>query len=156
MNKIKFNILTKEDLWRKTTFDGRRPLTEDDLWRYITWKNCWQLLTLAATAQLTPNQKSYQNPTWWEKCRRHYASLHVKKRRLLILDDFWCKTIFARGWHFMGENLWWEATIDRSRPGGLHSLSRTLVWQCHFWFLLQTLQIYICWFIFCWSIISLI
>ena len=67
----------------------------------------------------------------------------MKKRRLLMVDDFWCKTIFARGWHFMGENLWWEATIDRSRPVGLHSLSRTLVWQCHFWFLLQTLHIHL-------------
>ena len=27
---------------------------------YITWKKCWWLHTLTATAQLTPNQKSYQ------------------------------------------------------------------------------------------------
>ena len=37
------------------TFDGRYPLTEDD-----HLKKCLRLLTLTATAQLTPNQKSYQ------------------------------------------------------------------------------------------------
>ena len=65
--------LTEDNLWRKTTFGRRRPLTEDDLWRkmtlngrgpsiglqYITWIK-YLLLTLTATAQLTPNPKSYQ------------------------------------------------------------------------------------------------
>ena len=65
--------LTEDNLWRKTTFGRRRPLTEDDLWRkmtlngrgpsiglqYITWIK-YLLLTLTATAQLTPNPKYYQ------------------------------------------------------------------------------------------------
>ena len=62
----------EEDLWQKTTFDGRGPLTEDDLWQKTTFdwrqplteddhlKKCLRLLTLTATAQMTPNQKSYQ------------------------------------------------------------------------------------------------
>ena len=55
----------EDGLWWKTTFDGRRLLMEDDLVTlfgasYITWKNCGCILTLKATAQLTPNWKSYQ------------------------------------------------------------------------------------------------
>ena len=29
--------LTEDDLWRKTTIDGRGPLTEEDLWRKTTF-----------------------------------------------------------------------------------------------------------------------
>ena len=64
----------EDNIWWKTTFDGRRHLTEDDLWRkmtfdgsllsigfqYITWKKYLRLLTLTNTAQLTLNRKSYQ------------------------------------------------------------------------------------------------
>ena len=35
--------LTKDDLWRKTTFDGSWPLTEDDLWRKTTFDKRWPL-----------------------------------------------------------------------------------------------------------------
>ena len=28
---------TEDNLWQKTTFDGRRPLTEDDLWWKMTF-----------------------------------------------------------------------------------------------------------------------
>ena len=64
--------LTEGDLWRKTTFDGRWPLTENTLWLKTTFdkrqllteddhlKKCLRLLTLTATAQRTPNRKSYQ------------------------------------------------------------------------------------------------
>ena len=47
----------EDDLWRKTTFDGRQPFIG---LQYITWKKYLQLLTLTATAQLTPNWKSYE------------------------------------------------------------------------------------------------
>ena len=66
--------LTEDDLSWKMTFDGRRPLTEDDLRRKTTFNGrqpsivCivhyleifLRLLTLTATAQLTPNWISYQ------------------------------------------------------------------------------------------------
>ena len=66
--------LMEDDLRWKTTFDGRLPLMEDDLWRKTTFngrrlligciifylKKCLWLLHLTATAQLTPNRKSYQ------------------------------------------------------------------------------------------------
>ena len=34
----------EDDLWRKTTFDGRRPLTEDDLWRKTTFDRVYNIL----------------------------------------------------------------------------------------------------------------
>ena len=58
----------EEDLRWKMTFDGRRPSTKTSFNRgrplmevsYITWKQCWKLLTLTVTAQMTPSQKSYR------------------------------------------------------------------------------------------------
>ena len=34
----------EDNLWWRTTFDGRRPLTEDDLWRKTTFDGRWPLM----------------------------------------------------------------------------------------------------------------
>ena len=69
LNQIR---LTEDDLHRKMIFDRRRPLTKDNLWwkttfdgrwpsigiQYINWKRFLCLLILTATAQLTLNRIS--------------------------------------------------------------------------------------------------
>ena len=61
----------EDNFWRKTTIDGRRPLTEynlrwkttfDRVYSLLPEKNVHDssLLTLTATAQLTQYRKSYQ------------------------------------------------------------------------------------------------
>ena len=87
---------TEDDLWRKMTFNGRWPLTEDDLWRKTTFngrrlligciifylKKCLWLLHLTATAQLTPNRKSYQlskPEIEFHVMEEIYAASHMRK-----------------------------------------------------------------------------
>ena len=65
------------NLWLKMTFDGRQPLIG---LQYITWKKYLRLLTLTATAQLTPNRKSYQlskPEKEFHVMEEMYAALHM-------------------------------------------------------------------------------
>ena len=88
MNEIKTTIhgirpFMEDDLWPKTTFDGRRPfteetfdgrgpLTEDDLWRRMTFDG----------------------------------------RRPLMEDDFWRRTTFDGRWPLTEDYLWQKTTFD--------------------------------------------
>ena len=60
---------TEDDLWQKTTFDGRRPLTEDDLWRKTT---------------LNGRRPLTEDHLWWKTT--------FDERRPLTEDDLWWKT----------------------------------------------------------------
>ena len=49
---------------------------------YITWKIVWQLFTLTATAQLTPNRKSYQlskQEIEFDVMEEMYAAWHMRQ-----------------------------------------------------------------------------
>ena len=65
--------------WRRTTFDGRRPLTEDDLWRKTTFDGRRPL-----------TQDNLQRKTTFDK------------RRPLAEDDLLLKTIIRRKTTFSG------------------------------------------------------
>ena len=122
----------EDNLWWKTTFDGRQPLMEDDLW----WKTTFD----------------------W--------------RRPLMKDDRWLKTTFDGGQPFMEDDPWWNMTFNGRRPlmedtlgwkmtidrrwhSCLHSQSRTYYDRIVSNFFYKHCK-YICWYIFCLSIKSLI
>ena len=80
--------MEENPLW-KTTFNGRWPLMEDDLW----WK--YHILPESNVENSSPWQLQHnwpqtRNPisclnrkeyfTWWKKCTRHYTSILVHKR----------------------------------------------------------------------------
>ena len=67
----------ENDLLWKTTVEGRQPLIG---LQYINWKKYLRLLTLTATAQLTPNRKSYQlskPEIEFHMMEEMYAALHM-------------------------------------------------------------------------------
>ena len=86
----------EDDLWWKMTFGGRQPSVENKLWWKTTfgWRQklveddlSWGLLPLTVTKELSPNWNCYQlsQPEieffFVEKCMRHCACTHLKKRR---------------------------------------------------------------------------
>ena len=87
--------LKEDDLWQKTTFDRKRPLTEDDLDRRrpLTEDDLFsRLVTLTATAQLTPNQKSYQ--------------LYKPEKEFLVMEEMYaasCMHMCAEKTTFVGK-----------------------------------------------------
>ena len=83
----------EDDLWRKTTFDGRHPLMEDDLWRKKTFDG----------------RQPLTEDDLWRKTT-------FDGRRPLKEDNLWQKTTFDGRWPLMEDNLWWMTTFDRRRP----------------------------------------
>ena len=82
----------KDDLWKKTTFDGRRPLTEDDLWRKTTLGR-WPLT---------------EDNLWWKTT--------FNGRRPLMKDDLRWKTTFDGRRPLTEEDLWRKMTFNGRRP----------------------------------------
>ena len=82
--------LTEDNFWQKTTFDGRRLLMEDDLWRKMTFNG----------------RRPLMEDDLWQKTT-------FDGRRALMEDDFWRKTTFDRRRPLTEYNLWWKSTFDR-------------------------------------------
>ena len=90
----------EDDLWRKTTFDARRPLTKDDLrWRWpLTEDIIWPKTTFDWRRPLMEDNI-------WKKTT-------LDGRRPLTKDDIWQKMTFDERWHLTKVNLWWNWLID--------------------------------------------
>ena len=89
-NKTKPNYSMENNLWRKTTFDGRRHLTEEELWRKTTFDR-WQPLT--------------EDDPWWK--------MTFDGKQPLTEDDLWRKTTFDGRQPLMEDDLWRKMTFDR-------------------------------------------
>ena len=85
--------LTEDDFWRKTTFDERRPLTEYDLWRKTTFDG----------------RRPLKEDEIWGKTT-------FGGRQSLTEDDLWQKTIFDGRRPLTEDDLWRKTTFDRRRP----------------------------------------
>ena len=94
----------EDDLWRRTTFDGRQPLMEvdfdgrhplmeDDIWWKTTF-NGRQILT---------------EDNLWQKNA-------FDRRQLLTEDNLWRNTTFYGRRPLMLNDLWQETTFDRRQP----------------------------------------
>ena len=111
--------LTEDDLWKKTTFDGRRPgrrhLMEDDIWRKTTFDR----------------RRPLTEDDLWRKTT-------FDGRRPLMEDNLWWKTTFDGRWPdgrwpLMEDTLWWKTTFDGRRQWGRTQKQRGLAhcWNAH-------------------------
>ena len=99
-----FQTIKEGLLRRKTTFDGRWPLTEDDLWQKTTFDrdDFWRKTTFDGRRPLTGDDP------WWK--------MTFDGRRPLMEDDLWQKTTFEGRWPSREDDLWWKTTFDVRRP----------------------------------------
>ena len=91
----------EDDLWWKTTFDGRRPSMEDNLRWKMTFDGRWS---------------SMEDDLWWKTT--------FDGIRPLMEDDLWWKTTFDGRRPFMEDDLWRKTTLD----GIWHSTEENLWW----------------------------
>ena len=91
----------EDDLWRKTSFDARRPLAEDDLWCKTTFDedDLCQKTTFGGRQPLT------EDDLWWKT--------NFDGRRPFIEDDYWWKTIFDGRGPLTEDDLWRKTTFNR-------------------------------------------
>ena len=83
----------EDDIWWKTTFDGRRHLMEDDLW----WKTIFD------------GRRPLTEDDFWRKTT-------FERRRPLTGHNPWGKMTFDRRRPSREDNLWWKTTFDGRRP----------------------------------------
>ena len=82
----------EDDLWWKTTYDGRRLMMEDDLWWKMTYDG---------------RRLMMEDDLWWKTTS--------DGRQLLMEDDLWWKTTYDGRRHMMEDNLCWKTPYDGRR-----------------------------------------
>ena len=85
----------EDDLWWKTTFDGRRPLTEEAFY------GRWPLM---------------EDNLWW--------MLTFDGRQPFMEDDLWWKTNFEEEELWFEHGLCWKTNIDRRHSVNKHTFAR--------------------------------
>jgi len=83
----------EDNLWRKTTFDRRRPLTEANFWWKTTFDERWPLT---------------EDDLWWKTT--------FDGRHPLMEDELCWKTTFAGRRPLTEDDLWRNTTFDGRRP----------------------------------------
>ena len=84
----------EDDLWRKTTFDGRRPR-----------------MARLTFVSVCPFMLLQNNAFGLSLCKTTFDG-----RRPLMEDHLWWKTAFDGRWPLMEDDLWWKTTFDGRRP----------------------------------------
>ena len=137
----------EDDLWRRTAFDGRRPLTEDDLWRKTTFDGRWPSivcivcylkkmyttphLDIHSTTDpeiisdvLTGNRISH-----YGRNVRGIMHVHVYLARAYTT---WRKTTLDGRQPLMEDDLRWKTTFGGRRPSCLIQFCSELIWKTTF------------------------
>jgi len=84
--------MMEDNLWWKTTYDGRRLMMEDDLWWKTTYHGRWLKM---------------EDDLWWKTT--------YDGRWLMMEDDLWLNTTYDGTQLMMEDNLWWKTTYDGRR-----------------------------------------